>query len=110
MGDGDIVFHFNPRPSERVCARNALVGGVWGAEERWQPYFPFDDGRSFSMKIEVTKEMFKTYVNGRHFVDFSHRIDFRKGKYLILGDGTEYYDVIFQDKPVSELECSFKMF
>nr|XP_022330659.1 uncharacterized protein LOC111128968 [Crassostrea virginica] len=99
MGEGDILFHLNPRPSEGVCIRNALLNGSWGAEEKWQPYFPFDDGRSFSVKIEVTKDAFRTFVNGRPFVDFLHRTDFRAGKYLILREGAEYYDVIFQSKP-----------
>lgn len=101
MGEGDILFHLNPRPSEGVCIRNALLNGSWGAEEKWQPYFPFDDGRSFSVKIEVTNDAFRTFVNGRPFVDFLHRTDFRAGKYLILREGAEYYDVIFQSKPVS---------
>lgn len=101
MGEGDILFHLNPRPSEGVCIRNALLNGSWGAEEKWQPYFPFDDGRSFSIKIEVTNDAFRTFVNGRPFVDFLHRADFRAGKYLILREGAEYYDVIFQSKPVS---------
>ncbi|XP_062597630.1 galectin-4-like [Saccostrea cucullata] len=100
MGDGDIILHFNARLPERVCVRNALINGSWGAEEKDQPFFPFYDGRSFTFIIEVTDDAFRIYVNGRHFVNFSHRTGYRKGNYLILREGAEYYDVIFQDKPI----------
>lgn len=56
-----------------------------------------------SMKIEVTKDAFRTVVNGKMFVDFKHRTDFRKGKFLVLREGADYYDVIHQQRAVSSL-------
>ncbi|KAJ8308698.1 hypothetical protein KUTeg_013572 [Tegillarca granosa] len=96
-GDGSIAFHFNPRPSEGVCVRNHCDGD-WGGEERDQPNFPFDDGRSFLLRIEVTDSEFRTYVHGRPYIDFSHRLDLSSVHYLYLTDGAEYYDITFQDR------------
>lgn len=91
----------NPRPAEGICVRNALISGNWGDEEKWQPYFPFPNGKYFTLKIEVTNDAFRTLVSGKPFVDFSHRTDFRKGKFLVLREGAEYYDVIYQSRPVN---------
>ncbi|XP_061166319.1 uncharacterized protein LOC133175224 [Saccostrea echinata] len=100
FGNGDTLFHFNPRPNDGVVVRNSHIDGSWGPEEREQPHFPFDNGKSFSVRIDVTAEKFIVYVNGKHFVDYAHRLDVQKGEFLILGEGAEYYDVIFLDKPV----------
>lgn len=101
--DGDILLHLNPRPSEGICVRNALIGGNWGDEEKWQPYFPFPNGKYFTLMIEVTNDAFRTMVNGKPFVNFTHRTDFRKGKFLVLREGAVYYDVIYQNRPTMPL-------
>lgn len=105
---GDILFHLNPRPAECICIRNSFIGGNWGEEEKWLPDFPFTNGKSFTLKIEVTKDAFRTLVNGKMFVDFKHRTDFRKGKFLVLREGADYYDVTHQQRAVSC--CFFYLF
>lgn len=98
---GDIAFHFNPRPSESTVIRNSCTGGNWQNEEREQPHFPFDDGRSFTLRIEVTANEYRTYVNGKPYIDYSHRVDLGDVHYIHLTDGAEYYDITFVDRYVS---------
>lgn len=69
-------------------------------EERDQPHFPFDEGRSFTLRIEVAEEGFRTYVNGKPYVNFSHRLDLGNVHYLYLTEGAEFYDISYQDRYV----------
>lgn len=96
--DGEVAFHFNPRPGEQQCVRNSFDGGSWMDEERDQPHFPFDEGRSFTLRIEVADEGFRTYVNGKPYVNFSHRLDLGNVHYLYLTEGAEFYDISYQDR------------
>ena len=98
---GDILFHFNPRQEDSVVVRNTLSGGEWGGEERDQPNFPFGKGSNFLLRIEVTEDGYHTYVNGKPFINYGHRVDPARGRFLQLGVGAEYYNVQFQDKYVS---------
>ena len=95
---GDILFHFNPRQEDSVVVRNTLSGGEWGGEERDQPNFPFGKGSNFLLRIEVTEDGYHTYVNGKPFINYGHRVDPARGRFLQLGVGAEYYNVQFQDK------------
>lgn len=45
--------------------------------------------------IEVINDVFRIMVNGKFFVNFIYRIDFRKGKFFVLWEGVVYYDVIY---------------
>lgn len=103
---GDIAFHFNPRPSQGEVIRNSCTGGDWQDEEKEQPHFPFDDGRSFILRIEVTASEFRTYVNGKPYINYSHRVDLGDVHFLHLTDGAEYYDITFVDRYVSSLKPS----
>lgn len=102
------MLHLKPRPTEGICVRNSFIGGNWGEEEKWQPDFPFTNGKSFTLKIEVTKDAFRTLVNGKMFADFKHRTDLKKGKFLVLREGAEYSAVTYQHRTVSFL--SFYVF
>ncbi|XP_052058661.1 uncharacterized protein LOC127698939 isoform X1 [Mytilus californianus] len=95
---GDIAFHFNPRPSQGEVIRNSCTGGDWQDEEKDQPHFPFEDGRSFILRIEVTASEFRTYVNGKPYINYSHRVDLGNVHFLHLTDGAEYYDITFVDR------------
>lgn len=96
--DDNVAFHFNPRQNGDCVVRNTKEGGSWQNEEREIPYFPFSEGKTFQIKIEVAREEFRVYVNGKHFIDYGHRMDLRRIRYLALSKGAEYYDVTFQNK------------
>jgi hypothetical protein len=81
--------------------RNSYTNGTWDGEERDQPHFPFAEGKSFTVRIDVTHDRYIVYVGGKHFVEYGHRLDLNRGHYLILADGAEYYDVVFNEKRVS---------
>ncbi|XP_060077890.1 galectin-8-like [Ylistrum balloti] len=95
--DGEIAFHFNPRPSANTCVRNSFSGD-WMEEETDQPHFPFDDGMSFLLRIEVAEDAFRTYVHGKPYINFAHRLDYGNVHYLHLTPGVEYYDITFQER------------
>lgn len=101
--DGEVAFHFNPRPGEQECVRNSFDGGSWMDEERDQPHFPFDEGRSFTLRIEVAEEAFRTYVNGKPYINFAHRLDMGNVHFLYLTEGAEFYDISYQDRYVCNL-------
>ncbi|XP_038074670.1 galectin-9-like isoform X2 [Patiria miniata] len=73
----DIAFHFNPRfqAGQNLVVCNTKVGGKWGAEERSLDNVPFDQGKSFELVILCEGNEFKVCVNGRHFLDYKHRVD-----------------------------------
>ena len=98
-----MAFHFNPRNDGDYVVRNTRVDGSWQHEEREAPYFPFNQGMKFVIKIEVAQDRFRVHVNGRHFIDYEHRMDLGRINYLYLSSGAEYYDVTFQNKHVSYL-------
>lgn len=71
---GDIGFHFNPRFDEQTVIRNNRRNNVWGPEERDPKAMPFVCGQHFQLMILVTEQSYKVAVNGKHFIDFEHRI------------------------------------
>lgn len=97
-GSDNVAFHFNPRNDGDYVVRNTRVDGSWQHEEREAPYFPFNQGMKFVIKIEVAQDGFRVHVNGRHFIDYEHRMDLGRINYLYLSSGAEYYDVTFQNK------------
>ena len=103
--EDNVAFHFNPRQQGDLVVRNTKEGGDWQEEERDIPYFPFNEGRTFQIKIEVTSECFRVYVNGRYFLDYAHRMDLHRIRALYLSEGAEYYDATFQNKHVSSSCC-----
>ena len=95
--------------------RNTKDGGDWQEEERDIPYFPFNEGKTFLIKIEVAASLYRVYVNGKHFINYGHKMDMDRVHYLFITDGAEYYDITFQNKHVSFLpklmfvSCSLKL-
>uniref|UniRef100_A0A8R1Y7B3 Galectin n=1 Tax=Onchocerca volvulus TaxID=6282 RepID=A0A8R1Y7B3_ONCVO len=70
--NGDIALHFNPRFDEKVVVRNALIGGVWGKEERGGK-LPFEKDRMFDLQFQNEDSAIQIFVNGQRFATFSHR-------------------------------------
>jgi len=82
----DILFHFNPRFSEKQIVRNAEFGGKWGVEER-DGKFTLTKGKTFDIIINNGGNAFYVYVNGEPFCEFKHRAPPESVKELhIAGD------------------------
>uniref|UniRef100_A0A8D0Q7H9 Galectin n=1 Tax=Sus scrofa TaxID=9823 RepID=A0A8D0Q7H9_PIG len=76
--DNDIAFHFNPRFEEGgyvVC--NTKQNGIWGPEER-KMQMPFQRGHPFELSFLVQSSQFQVTVNGRLFVQYTHRVPFHR--------------------------------
>ncbi|KAM7139710.1 galectin-9-like isoform 2-T2 [Macrochelys suwanniensis] len=93
----DIAFHFNPRFEEGgyvVC--NTFERQSWGSEER-KYEMPFFKGHPFDIRILVKHDSFLVAVNGKHFVEYKHRIPLSKVNKLGVSGGVEVAIISFQD-------------
>ncbi|KAM3602337.1 uncharacterized protein V6R79_002328 [Siganus canaliculatus] len=80
----DVAFHLNPRFGWRpkvIC--NSLQGERWGREEAHQPS-PFSPGQDFEIIVLVQKEAFKVAVNGRHVLEYRHRVDLQRVDTILI--------------------------
>ncbi|XP_048756037.2 galectin-4-like [Ostrea edulis] len=84
----DIAFHFDVRLNVNEIVRNTKSNGQWGAEERQNPYLPFRPNANFDMMILCEEQCFKVAVDGKHFIEYKHRLQpLDRFKYLnIVGD------------------------
>lgn len=73
----EIALHFNPRFDQRVVVRNSYQNGRWENEERAPHTFPFFAGKDFDVLFLVEATHFKVAVNGRHYIEFRHRLPIR---------------------------------
>jgi len=84
---GDIAFHFNVRFDEQAVVRNNRKCNNWGPEERNPKAMPFLAGKEFEAMILVEDSGYKVAVNGKHFIDFRHRMPVSSvGVFSISGD------------------------
>ncbi|XP_037736262.1 galectin-9 isoform X2 [Chelonia mydas] len=93
----DIAFHFNPRFEEGgyvVC--NTFERQTWGREER-KYEMPFFKGHPFEIRVLVKPDSFLVIVNGKHFVEYKHRIPLSKVNNLSVSGGVEVAIISFQD-------------
>jgi len=70
---GDIAFHFDARFGEKKVVRGSQVNTVWQTEER-EGSFPFNKGKIFDVIIECRQDGYHTFVDGKEFITFQHRI------------------------------------
>ncbi|XP_070571366.1 galectin-8-like [Ptychodera flava] len=70
----DVAFHLAVRMKEGVIVRNTLENEKWQTEERAVTCFPFKAGENFELLILAEKENYKIAVNGKHFVEYKHRM------------------------------------
>ncbi|XP_047429494.1 galectin-8-like [Mugil cephalus] len=73
-GSGDIALHLNPRLKKRVFVRNSFLSESWGLEERELGPFPFAPGQYFEMIVLCESQVFRVAVDGRHQLDYKHRV------------------------------------
>ncbi|XP_069612022.1 galectin-9-like isoform X2 [Ranitomeya imitator] len=82
----DVAFHFNPRLNQGLVVCNTKEQENWGAEEH-KSEMPFQKGQLFEIQILVTKCEYKVSVNGRHFMEYYHRLPLHRISTLaIKGD------------------------
>ncbi|MGH0169441.1 UNVERIFIED_CONTAM: hypothetical protein FKN15_058857 [Acipenser sinensis] len=81
----DVAFHLNPRFKKSayvVC--NTLQQERWGKEEITYE-MPFKKGQPFETIILVQRDSFKVAVNGRHLLQYKHRVDLERVDTLGIG-------------------------
>ncbi|XP_039270432.2 galectin-9-like [Styela clava] len=81
----DHALHFNPRfDSGNIVVRNTKRNGMWEAEERASNGFPFMMGQPFELIILCQQHQYKIAVNGRHFIEYGHRINMQNVRFLSI--------------------------
>ncbi|CAB3397906.1 unnamed protein product [Caenorhabditis bovis] len=94
--DGDHMdnkaLHVNPRFDEKSgwfsgapdnkLVINSYVSGKWGTEERFDN--PFEEGKSFHVRILAFEKYFKISANGKHVCDFPHRVPLEQIKTIAI--------------------------
>ncbi|XP_078085727.1 galectin-8-like isoform X2 [Mustelus asterias] len=104
----DIAFHFNPRFRRSGCVVcNSLVQEKWGREEiKYE--MPFKKGEPFEIIFCIMVDKFKVAVNGKHFLDYQHRINVERVDTLGIFGGVQIQTICFlssseQENPYSNL-------
>ncbi|XP_065136950.1 galectin-9C-like isoform X1 [Paramisgurnus dabryanus] len=107
----DIALHFNPRYERGsvYVVHNTCQKGCWGSEER-KYESPFALGHPFTLQILVTQDTYKISTNGRHFMDFKHRISYTQVDTISVGGMVELNSVVFQNPPFLPPQPGFPAF
>jgi len=92
----NTVFHFNGRCRESAIVCNTKQGGKWGSEERKAPYFPFAPNTNFEIIILCQPDSYKVAVNGRHLLEYSHRIPYGKVENINIAGDIRVTQIRFQ--------------
>ncbi|XP_002741329.1 galectin-8-like [Saccoglossus kowalevskii] len=83
----DVAFRFNPRFPANTIICNTRENKTWGDEEKSAPYFPFQASADFEIIILCLNECYKVAVNGRHLLEYRHRIAYQQVNTLhVRGD------------------------
>uniref|UniRef100_A0A2A4JJQ1 Galectin n=1 Tax=Heliothis virescens TaxID=7102 RepID=A0A2A4JJQ1_HELVI len=77
----DVAFHLNPRFDDKSVVLNSLIDETWGMEERNRLMYLYR-GAVFDMLIECHEQLWKVSINGQHFCQFAHRIQFQRITHL----------------------------
>ncbi|XP_078535829.1 galectin-9-like isoform X1 [Lissotriton helveticus] len=92
----NIALHFNPRFSEGgVVVCNTKERNQWGKEER-KHEMPFHKGHRFEIRILVNHHCYMVSVNGKHFVEYKHRIPLHRVNAVHITGHVELENVSFQ--------------
>ncbi|KAK6181409.1 hypothetical protein SNE40_009261 [Patella caerulea] len=94
-GSTDIALHFNPRFSDRYTVRNHLIDGNWGDEENDQAEFPFEEKDTFEIAMQVLNDEYKVYVDGKHYIDYKHRMDMNRVCHIMLAGDANFFEPDF---------------
>ncbi|BFZ07985.1 hypothetical protein BsWGS_11024 [Bradybaena similaris] len=70
-GTEDIALVFNPRRSLGTIVLNSMQHGRWGTEDRHQMTGEWTTKTLFQVEISFTGTVFKIYIDGRWFANFT---------------------------------------
>ncbi|XP_032811596.2 galectin-related protein-like isoform X3 [Petromyzon marinus] len=70
----DVALRLEVHFPGRTIARNAMLGGQWGADETSVPYFPFTPGQPFKCELLCEHERFRVTVDQQNLCGFCHRL------------------------------------
>ncbi|XP_040267683.1 galectin-related protein-like [Bufo bufo] len=70
----DVALLLTVNFQDRSIIRNAKFAGIWGAEEKKIPYFPFTPGNNFKMEILCEHQQMRVLLDGQGLCDFTHRV------------------------------------
>ncbi|XP_017742846.1 PREDICTED: placental protein 13-like [Rhinopithecus bieti] len=76
--DSDIAFQFRVHFGYRAVI-NSREFGIWMCEEKCYNV-PFEDGKSFELRIYVRRNKYKIKVNGQCIYNFVHRLPLKSVK------------------------------
>ncbi|XP_042908624.1 galectin-4 isoform X2 [Parasteatoda tepidariorum] len=93
----DRPLHVSVRFNGRFVARNTLMQGVWGSEERGG-IFPFNSGQEFQIMILVESNCYRIAVNNQHCFEFNHRIPISRVTTLHIDGSVAIERIEFIDK------------
>lgn len=82
-GNGDVLFHFQPRFGDKQVVRNSSLGGQWGNEEREGP-FPFKKELGFDLVIVNEPYSLQLFVDGQRIGTYAHRTGNPANDYVAL--------------------------
>ncbi|XP_077065173.1 galectin-9-like [Siphateles boraxobius] len=98
--NADVALHFNPRyDGVATVVLNTFQNCSWNSEERKSDSFLLHD-QPFILQILVTKETYKISVNGKHFMDYIHRIPFTKVDTITVDQMVELDFIAYQNPVV----------
>ncbi|XP_013408586.1 galectin-4 [Lingula anatina] len=101
--ESDVAFHFNPRfEGTNQVVRNHRQSGSWGQEER-QGGFPFVQNTDFECIILVQHDCYKVAVNGKHFIEFKHRMSKDRATFLRIEGDVKIRNIAFQGGSVPSM-------
>nr|AAR84192.1 tandem-repeat galectin Gal9-L1 [Danio rerio] len=95
--EANVALHFNPRYEDTdYVVNNSYLNRTWGSEER-KYESPFAQGQTFTLQILVAQDKYKISTNGRHFMDYKHRIPFTQVDTVAVEGMVEVNSVAFQN-------------
>ncbi|XP_007892090.1 galectin-8-like isoform X1 [Callorhinchus milii] len=104
----DVALHFNPRFRRSGCVVcNTLEHEKWGREEiKYE--MPLKKGEPFEIIFLVLVDRFKVAVNGKHFLEYQHRISVNRVDTLGIYGTVHIQNIAFlgtseQENPYSNL-------
>ncbi|RXN25932.1 galectin-9-like isoform X1 [Labeo rohita] len=99
--EADIALHVSPRYENGSpnIVYNTYKNGSWGSEQS-TPDSPIIKGKLFAIEILVTKEAYKISANGKHLMDYKHRIPITKVNTISLDQNIKLEFIGYQNSLV----------